>query len=184
MKRLLIALIFGLAGCAQLTAVRVTDENPNPTGLPLYGTKPILVVTGQSATIEFIPNLNEKYALQLRTFLAKNDTTLTFNPNGTLQKSETALDSTSAIPIVEKALDKLVPVAPTTSGALDGQSATKVRVFDFVFNPDGTVHLREIGPGALLVGGVGKTPATAGKAPSQTGGKSGAGGSLKPIEGQ
>lgn len=33
-----------LAGCANVTAVRVTADNPSPEGLPLYGSKPILVV--------------------------------------------------------------------------------------------------------------------------------------------
>ena len=165
-----------LASCANVTAVRVTSDNPTPEGLPLYGSKPILIVGAQGARVEIIPNLSERYALRMHAFLAKNHAVLTFRENGTLASVDANMDSTEFISFLEKLADK-VPAIPARSGAIPTTGG--VRIFDFVFNEDGTVGLREISAGALAVAGPAPASASSGSANGQ--GQVTGGGSFQPI---
>lgn len=131
-----------LAGCAQVTAVPVTPDNPHPDGLPFYGHKPILIVSSQGATVEIIPNLNERYALQMHSFLAKNHSKLVLGSNGTLTSMDSNLDATSIISFFEKALDKIPTDDTASAPALAAQG--NVKVYEFVFQPNGMLSLKEI----------------------------------------
>ena len=91
-----------LGGCANVSAVKVANFGPVPDGIPFYTQKPILVITASGANIEFIPNYNERYALRLQTFLAKNHTKVTINANGTLATVDANLDTTAVISLLEK----------------------------------------------------------------------------------
>lgn len=141
MKKLLTVFLLFLTGCAEVTAIRATIDNPSPKGLPFYGHKPILVVSGQSAKIEIIPNLNERYALRMNAFLAKNDVHATLNTNGTLSNVKADMDTTGVISLLEKALDK-IPIAPAASASLKTQG--EVSVYEFVFHSDGTLSLEPL----------------------------------------
>lgn len=163
-----------LAGCASVTAVRVTSDNPAPEGLPVYGSKPILIVGAQSARVEIIPNLNERYALRMQAFLAKNNTVVTFRENGTLTSVDANIDSTDAISLFEKFAERITNV-PAASGEIPATGG--VRVFDFVFNQDGSIGLREISGGSLAVAGPGRTSSALGTGQN----RSSAGGSFQPI---
>ncbi|MEM9148135.1 MAG: hypothetical protein AAGC57_18350 [Pseudomonadota bacterium] len=166
-----------LAGCAQVTAVRVTDTNPSPEGLPLYGHKPILVVTATEARVQIIPNLNERYALRIQAFLAKNHTTATFNANGTLASVDANLDTTDILGLFEKALDK-IPVAPAASGG--ARSGGAVQIYEFVFNDDGTLSLRQLG--GAEVRAVTGTASSADAGAGISGGGISGDGSVQPVE--
>ncbi|MFK7836446.1 MAG: hypothetical protein AB8B60_09515 [Sulfitobacter sp.] len=131
-----------VTGCAQVTAVPVTPQNPAPKGLPFYGFKPILIVTGATSKVEIIPNLNERYALQLNTLLAKNHAKVTIRENGTIADIDANMDGTAIISFFEKALDK-IPTGDTKSASLGAQG--EVVVYEFVFHPDNTLSLRRLG---------------------------------------
>lgn len=131
-----------LAGCAQVTAIPVTPDNPDPDGLPFFAHKPILVVSSAGARVEIIPNLNERYALQMHSFLAKNHTKFDIGPNGTVISVDANLDSASIISFFEKALDK-VP-SGDTAGSTAPESQGDVAVYEFVFQSDGKISLRKL----------------------------------------
>lgn len=105
------------------------------------------------------------------------DSSLVFRENGTFEKVEGNLDSTSAIPLLEKALERTVPQAPTTADEM--RAGGSVRVFDFVFSDDGTVKLREIGPGEIHT-----SAQSASLTQNSPGTDDNGGGSLSPIPGQ
>lgn len=134
-----------LAGCASVTAVPITAENPVPNGIRIYGAKPILIIQGGQASVQYIPNLSEAYALRFNAFLAANDTNVTINPNGTLGGIHVNLDSTDAIPLVQPLVDRLA----SEGDAQSNLTGSDVRVFDFVFAENGTVTLREISHGTI-----------------------------------
>lgn len=142
MKYIIIILVAALTGCAQVSAVRVTSENPNPRGYPFYGQKPIMIVSGNQATVKTIPNLNERYALQMHAFLAKNHTKLVLNDDGTLKSVDANLDTTAAITLFENLADKIIPEGPAKSGETNSQGTTIV--YEFVFHDDGSLSLRQI----------------------------------------
>lgn len=164
---LLISLL--LAGCAQITAVPVTPNNPYPDGLPFYGHKPILVVSSQGAKIEVIPNLNERYALQVHSFLAKNHSKLNLGPNGTVTSIDANLDAASIISFFEKALDK-IPTSDSSSAPLSNAQGD-IAVYEFVFQPDGQLSLRKLLLSKMEYKPrtVQTTPSTGNKSPSDAG---------------
>ncbi len=135
--------LFALAGCAEVTATRVTVENPSPDGLPAYGHKPILIIGPSGAKVETIPNLNERYAVRLRAFFAKNDAEVDFSDRGFIKLVKANLDSTDALAILEKIVDK-VPTGVTASDGLPelASAGSGISVYDFVFNADGTLSLK------------------------------------------
>lgn len=112
----------------------------------------------------------------MNAFLAKNHAVVTFRDNGTIATVDANMDSTAFISLLEKLADK-VPNVPAASQAIPTTGG--VRIFDFVFNEDGTVGLREISAGALAVAG----PPLALIAPVPAAGQdqNSDGGSFKPI---
>lgn len=128
-----------VSGCAQTTAVRVTSDNPTPEGLPFYGHKPILIIDGNGARVETIPNLNERYAVRMWAFISKNHTVITLNSNGTLASADADLDGSEIISLFESIVDK-VTAFPTASDAAPALGA--IRIYEFVFDDDGTIDLR------------------------------------------
>lgn len=157
-----------LAGCANVSAVKVANYGSVPNGIPFYTQKPILIISSSGAKIEFIPNYNDRYALQLHTFLAKNHTKVSLNANGTLASVDANLDTTAVISLLEKALDKI----PAFSTASDTLSSTGgIKVYEFVFHDDGSISLRRILSEKIASSGGGTS--------SGDSGKSGNSGSLK-----
>lgn len=135
-----------LANCAQVTATPVTSDNPSPAGIPIYGHKPILLVGTDGLKIETIPNLSERYAVQLNAFFAKNETDLTISDRGLLHKVEANLDSAAALqPLLDFAKDVLAAQQPVPS--LQSREANFTEffaVYEFVFRDDGSLELKEL----------------------------------------
>lgn len=135
-----------LANCAQITAIPVLPGEPLPNGIPIYGHKPILLVGADGLKIETIPNLSERYAIQLNSFFAKNETDLTISQTGLLNKVEANLDSAAALqPLLDFARDVLAAKADIPSLKSEKLSLKEVAgVYEFVFLDDGSLELKEI----------------------------------------
>lgn len=137
-----------MAACADVTAIRVTDANPNVSGIPINAPMPVVVVQGGTMSIQYIPNPSEKYALRMRAFFAKNDSVVDIRPNGTVSKVDALLDSSAALePLLEFAKAALKP--PLTSGQPEREAVFGGGVngvYAFVFDADGTpIGLRKLG---------------------------------------
>ena len=143
-------LCFGaaLSGCAYVTATEVTSDRA-ASGIPFYGEKPILVVSGDSAEIKFIPNPSEKYALQYGAFLAQNTVNLVRNENGTLQKIDAVLDSTAVLDTLESLGETILTASGEDQANFVGDPAGSVTVFDFIFDDAGQIiELRRFDAGS------------------------------------
>lgn len=157
------------SGCAYVTSVPVTDENPNPQGFVQYEVMPILVVSGGQPSIKYIPDFNKKRVVQFGAFLAKNDLILTLRDNGTIETVDAKLDATAPVDglfqIANRLLDSSIPEAPAASGAVN--SGGDVRIFAFQFDDAGNlIGLRELSH--IPMGAV-ATPAAVGPLQPQRG---------------
>lgn len=89
--------------CASFTAIPSTNR-PNVDGIRVYAPKAYLVVTGETVSSIIVPDCSKEFAIQSRTFLAKNDLTLEM-ANGMLTKVESKQDTT-AFPV--KLIDAVI----------------------------------------------------------------------------
>lgn len=131
-----------LAGCSYTTAIPVTAANPNPSGFRVnaVSTKFLRTPAGLQAVSYSDPC--RQYAVRFGAVLAKNESTLTVNENGTLESIALKLDSTDAITLVEKVLDQV----PGLDSDKDRDppltfSPSQVEVFDIECQPDGSSRL-------------------------------------------
>lgn len=170
------------SGCAYVTAQPVKPGD-RINGIRVYDVKPLLVVTGESVTVQMVPNYNRAYALRFGAFLAKNHFQAAMN-NGVLTSVNANLDSTDFIEVLTALIDKLPgpeslaePASPKSGGGIKD----RFQVYDIVFDQDGNlVGLRPllVTPNMLHV----KTASAAGTGaggatvvPQPTGGDSGSG---------
>jgi len=132
-----VGLALGLAACATATAIPV-DYNSTVPGFRVYDVKPILIVNGQSVTVELIPNYNKAYAMQFTAFLAKNDFTVEIE-KGFIKKLDGKLDSTKFIELLQDVVKNFPQVAKAMSGTTDGGVQDRFQVYEFVFGDDGSL---------------------------------------------
>ncbi len=151
-----IASFLSISGCASLTAIPVKPGD-SVSGIRVYGSRPILVVTAQKADIIMVPNHNEQYAIQFNAFLSKNKSKLTIK-NGMLEGDvEADLDSTAAIEllrdIAKGLIDKIVSLSKPAAGDNKGVGAPqRFAVFAFVFDEAGEIkELRPLVAGDDLI---------------------------------
>ena len=129
------------SGCAYVTAQPVRPGD-RINGIRIYDVKPLLVVTGDSVSIQTVPNYNRAYALRFGAFLAKNDVDASIS-NGLLTKVTANMDSTEFIKVLTALIEKLPapgtgfsgPAAPETPGGIKD----RFQVYDIVFDHDGNL---------------------------------------------
>lgn len=133
-------LVGSVSGCAYVTAVPVKPGS-NVSGIRIYDVKPILIVNGQTAQIEMVPNYNRAYALQFGAFLAKNDFQATIN-NGLISQVHANMDSTDFIKFLSDILKTVnggqglsAPGQPNPAGGVEN----RFQVFDIVFDDQGNL---------------------------------------------
>lgn len=128
------------AGCAYVTAVPVTPGS-KVSGIRIYDVKPILIITGNTAKIEIIPNYNRAYALQFGAFLAKNHFQAAIT-NGIPTNLNANMDSTDFLKFLGELVKNFAPAmtasgagAPTSAGGIQD----RFQVFDIVFDDKGNL---------------------------------------------
>lgn len=129
----------GLAsGCAYVTAQPVKPGD-RINGIRIYDVKPLLVVTGETVKVEFVPNYNRAYALRFGAFLAKNHFQASMT-NGLLTNVNANMDTTAIVEVLKTLADK-VPVGFSGTGAPAATGGLKDRfqVYDIVFDDDGNL---------------------------------------------
>jgi len=124
------------AGCAYVTAVPVSPHS-QVEGIRIYEAKPILIVTGETATVQVIPNYNRAYALRFGAFLAKHNFSADFN-NAMLVKLTSDQDTTKIIDLLGKVAERLLPGTGTSSNT-NGGAPGRFGVYDFVFDDAGNL---------------------------------------------
>jgi len=140
-----LAAMLGMAGlgsgCAYVTAQPVRPGD-RINGIRIYDVKPLLVVSGTSVTLQYVPNYNRAYALRFGAFLAKNHFQATM-ANGLLTNVNANMDSTEFIKVITALIEKLPapgtgfsgPAAPETPGGIKD----RFQVYDIVFDDDGNL---------------------------------------------
>ena len=103
----LVAAMLGVAGsgCAYVTAQPVKPGD-RINGIRIYDVKPLLVVTGETVTLQYVPNYNRAYALRFGAFLAKNHFQASMT-NGLLTNVNANLDSTGIIELLKVLAEKI-----------------------------------------------------------------------------
>ena len=93
------------SGCAYVTAQPVKPGD-SINGIRIYDVKPLLVVSGENVTIQYVPNYNRAYALRFGAFLAKNDFEASIS-NGILTTVKANMDSTDFIEVLTALIEKI-----------------------------------------------------------------------------
>ena len=128
-------------GCAYVTAQPVKPGD-RINGIRIYDVKPLLVVTGDSVSIQYVPNYNRAYALRFGAFLAKNDFEASVS-NGILTTVKANMDSTDFIKVLTALIEKVPGPAKGFSGPGDkeapGGIKDRFQVYDIVFDDDGNL---------------------------------------------
>ncbi len=141
-ERLLVAASTALvlSACAYSTAIPVDFSNTTTPGFRVYDIKQILIVNGQTITVDLIPNYNKAYAMQFGAFIAKNDYTVEMS-RGYITKLDGKLDSTAIVPLLQDLVKTFGPAltGKGMSGGAEGGVQDRFQVYDFVFDDDGNL---------------------------------------------
>ena len=127
------------SGCAYVTAQPVKPGD-RINGIRIYDVKPLLVVTGETVTLQYVPNYNRAYALRFGAFLAKNHFQASMT-NGLLTNVNANLDSTGIIELL-KVLAEKIPEGFSGAGApaaAKGGIKDRFQVYEIVFDDDGNL---------------------------------------------
>lgn len=135
-----------LGGCALTTATPLTEDNPNPSGFVVNGTTTKLVAAGDQLVPVSFPDPCSRYAVSFWGVLAKNESTLKVNTDGTLQEIAVNLDSTEVpIKLIEVAGDlvgqALNPVDQTSGEEGTGSLGPSLVVYGIECDADGQARL-------------------------------------------
>lgn len=133
-----------VAACSITSGTEVLPGHENKVqGVRYYLPKPILIVQNNTARVEFIPNTDRVFALHFGAFLAKNNSEVTINTNGTLGVLKANLDSTDALASIEALLERTLGASNLSEGGVsDRESGISVAVYEFVF--DGAGNLTDL----------------------------------------
>lgn len=100
MKRFcfLTILLFFISGCAGVRIVKITPQNPYEEGIRFYGPHPYLWVTKDTsgslqASIVWLPNKNEQYAIKVKSGIGSVDTKFTLENGWNLTQFGETRDS-------------------------------------------------------------------------------------------
>jgi hypothetical protein len=126
------------SGCAYVTAQPVKPGD-RINGIRIYDVKPLLVVTGETVSLQYVPNYNRAYALRFGAFLAKNDFQAQMS-NGLLTSVHANMDTTAIIELL-KALAAKIPEGFSGAGtpAAKGGIKDRFQVYEIVFDDDGNL---------------------------------------------
>lgn len=145
-RLLAIALVTStLAACASSTAIPLARGDTTTEGFRYCAPKPILIVSGGSATVHYIPDCSREYAAKLTAFLTKNHTQLQFDTNGILKQVDANLDATgpltSFFTLLGEAAKAKVPLSSLLSESAAEETGGVIAVFSFKFREDGEFDL-------------------------------------------
>jgi hypothetical protein len=100
MKRLcfLTILLFFISGCAGVRIVKITPQNPYEEGIRFYAPHPYLWVTKDTsgnlqASIVWLPNKSEEYAIRVKSGIGAIDTKFTLENGWNLTQFGETMDS-------------------------------------------------------------------------------------------
>lgn len=132
------AAMSAISGCAYVTAQPVKPGD-KVNGIRYYDVKPLLVVSGQNVTVQYVPNYSRGYALRFGAFLAKNDFEANVG-NGVLTSVKANMDTTALVDLLKTVADKIPvgfsgPPAPATPGGV----VNRFQVYDLVFDDAGNL---------------------------------------------
>ena len=135
---LFITFVVALSGCANVTAVPAPPGS-NVSGIRVYDVKPILVVTDQETKVVLVPNYNRAYALQINSFLAKNDVDIELD-TGMVKTIKSDQDTTAIIELFKTLADKIpTPLSGASHSATGAGATSRFAIYDFVFDDEGNL---------------------------------------------
>lgn len=136
-------LALALAGCASVGFKPVDKYDTKTAGLRIPERKPLVVLMGNTVSIQWVCNTDRQQAMQFGSFLAKHHMIVDFDACGGIKKLDSEQDST-AIPL--KLIEVINGVAQR---ALAGQATSQTanggmlafQIFDVRFDYDGNIDL-------------------------------------------
>jgi len=168
-----------LSGCASATFKPYTKYDTTTAGIRIPERKPLVVLMGNTVSVQWVCNPDRGQALQFSSFLAKHHMVVDFDGCGGITKLDSDQDSTAVplalVQIIEKAAENAFKSGSTTSGTSGAVNDGKLafQMFDVRFDYDGNITLEPlIKPADVLqintgTGKVsGNVPATAGSTPA------------------
>jgi hypothetical protein len=149
-------LVLAVAGCASASFKPYDKYDTTTAGIRIPERKPLVVLMGNTVSIQWVCNNDRGQAMQFSSFLAKHHMKVDFDGCGGIDTLDSEQDST-AIPLE---LIKIINgVAQNAFGAGTGTSGTTTnndgnlafQIFDVRFGYDGTVELQPlVKPGYIL----------------------------------
>ena len=142
-----------LSGCASATFKSVDKYDMVSKGLRIPERKPLVVLMGNTVSIQWVCNTDRQQAMQFSSFLATHHLIVDFDTCGGIKKLDSEQDST-AIPL--KLIDFINEAAkPFLAGAATSGSTTTGKVafqiFDVRFDHDANIDLVPlVHPGEVL----------------------------------
>lgn len=138
-KQFLIILTLLLVGaCAQTTVKRVGYKDSNDDGIRVYDPLPILIITCQNAQLVSVPDFSRAYTVEIKTFLAKNNSNIKIT-EGLITELSANLDNTGLLSLLqswgEKALGAakdLAQLGAAVPGTIPGMEG----IWRLNFNPE------------------------------------------------
>jgi uncharacterized protein YceK len=151
-KVLSLMVLVMLAGCASVKIVKVTDDSTE--GLRFYRPEPYLVVTETSSAVQWLPNLNQQYAIQVNSgWFGTVDPKITLDNGwnltsyGATVTSDGAAAVTSFAGLITAAIPYLGVKAETTKFTVTQKKEETKKlepgIYRFIFDKD-TGHVKGI----------------------------------------
>ncbi|RYE88628.1 MAG: hypothetical protein EOP19_00770 [Hyphomicrobiales bacterium] len=156
MRGFMMALIatLALAGCASVNFRPVDKYDMKTQGLRIPERKPLVVLMGNTVSIQWVCNTDRQQAMRFSSFLAKHHLIIDFDTCGGIETLNSEQDST-AIPL--KLLEYINEVAqqflPGTGTSTETGNSGKLafQIFDVRFDYDGGIDLVPlVNPGEVL----------------------------------
>lgn len=176
-----------LTACASASFKPYTKYDTTTPGIRIPERKPIVVLMGNTVTVQWVCNPDRGQALQFGSFLAKHHMVVDFDGCGGISKLDSDQDSTAVplalVQIINDVANKAFQAGTNTSGTSGGVNDGKLafQMFDVRFDYEGNITLEPlIRPGDVLQINTG-TGKVGGMVPTTTSGVPGGGN--PPISG-
>jgi len=138
------AMALALSACASASFKPYEGYDSTTKGLRLPERKPLVVLMGNTVSIQWVCNNDKGTAMQFGSFLAKHHMKATFDTCGGMSALDSDQDSTAVplklIEVIGAVAQQTLPKGQATS-ATDTTGKVAFQIFDVRFDYDGSISL-------------------------------------------
>lgn len=149
-------LALALSACASASFKPYDGYDSTTAGLRIPERKPLVVLMGNTVSIQWVCNNDKGTAMQFGSFLAKHHMIVDFDGCGGITKLDSEQDSTEVplklIEVINEATKQmLTPGAGTSGTSTPNEGKVAFQIFDVRFDYDGNITLvPQVHPGDVL----------------------------------